>query len=190
MSDFREPMSGSSLLLLVSAVIGTLLSAIGAISSVFIVGGFQNALPLSFWIGPLLFFIGMGVLSFLRKPTGVQISTAGLCVFLAIGTFFLCGVSWFFGKQYSEPITVASPDGAYEVTFREWASFPFSSGAKLSFRKTGRLFASKTVEVYTGDYIFPFSEGDYELIWEGNAVTVRYVADHGEEHMVFYRFEE
>lgn len=174
---------GSRIALLVVACIGGLLAACGLVSSFIVVNGHQNLASPTVWIGLLLLFPTLVILSFRRSPGA---KTA--CILLAVATFFLLGFSTLFGRSYYKPMTFTSPDGAYEVTAREWTVVK-GSGVDLTFRKTGRLFASKTERFYTGDYIFPFSNGNYEVIWDGNAVAVRCICDHGEEKTVFYRFK-
>lgn len=183
LGDVRAWDEGSRVVLLVFACIGELLAAFGLFSSIFVVNGQQNIASPTVWIGLLLLFPTLVILSFRRSPWA-RIT----CMLLAVATFFLLGFSTLFGRSYYKPMTFSSPDGAYEVTVREW-SVVKGSGADLTFRKKGKLFASETVRVvYTGEYISPFSDGDYEVIWNGNAVTIRYI-DRGEK-TVFFWFKE
>lgn len=175
------------IMLVLSASVGLLFSVCGTVTSVFIVNGRRNCGSPVIWIGLLLLFPALAFLS-LRRALRVRVCAVVLCILLAFGSFFFLAVSTLLGTVYKEPVTFTSPDGAYEVTAREWAVFK-GSGAELTFRRAGRLFASETVNVYTGDCIFPFSDGNCEAVWEGNAVAVRYDTPQGEE-TVFYRFEE
>ena len=162
--------------LAVYAFVGTLFAVFGVIGSAFVLVGHQLGGSVYVWLVLFVLFPALLFTSF-QKPVEERRQMVVLCVFLVIVTFFLLVVCWFFGRSYEKPITLSSPDGRYEVTVREWDAFPYHSGARLSVRKAGRLFPSKTIEVYKGDSVTLISQGNYEMVWDGYGVILRCGAD-------------
>jgi hypothetical protein len=100
------------------------------------------------------------------------------CFILAVGIHLYLG-SVIFSRTYKPNLIIPAPDGQHELVVCEFSCLG-GAGAEIYIREPGQdkwynSWMKKQIgNAGTDDYYETFTNGTYEVLWEKDAVTVRY----------------
>ena len=93
-------------------------------------------------------------------------------------------IIWFafshdFGKEFCDDIVVVSPDGEHQLLIREWGTIG-GTGAEIYAihprlpKFLWHFISTKAGSTYAADCCYPFSEGNYDIVWEDDCAVISY----------------
>lgn len=93
-------------------------------------------------------------------------------------------IIWFafwddFGSVYKDDISIISPDGKHQLVIREWGTVG-GTGAEIYTTNPhlptflNRLLKVKIGNTSADDSCYPFSDGNYDVLWEEDFVVIYY----------------
>ena len=105
-------------------------------------------------------------------------------VALSLVLITLVAISWFafwhnFGRVYTDDIFIISPDGKHQLVIREWGTVG-GTGAEIYMTNPNlphflnRLLKVKIGNTSADDSCCPFSDGNYDVLWEEDFVVIYY----------------
>ena len=109
---------------------------------------------------------------------GKKILIAVLAVLVII--FLVCElVPIRFGWAYKNDLVITSPDGKYQLLVREGGTLGGTAAEIYAIDPKLPMLLNKFIKTEIGrtsadDSVYPFFDGNYEILWEEDCVTIYY----------------
>lgn len=83
------------------------------------------------------------------------------------------------GRAHESDLVITSPNGKYTIIIKEWGTIGGTGAEVYSLKNTNvnaltELFAVRIGDTWADDGCYPFRDGNYEMEWHENSVTIRY----------------